>query len=226
MLRSIHSLLRCQSGRPPSSRPRLCCVFTPALPATDRRSRSAPTSSTFTPRLNPHSARGTAPHYLPPRFRALALFERRPPARMVSIVIAGVRKPAQEPPLQHLFDHLVGNGQQRRWHFQAKCLGGLEVDDQLEFDGCLDWKVSGLFPLENAIDVGSSTTIHVFGIVAVCDPPRATRRLALAAAGAHAAMRDGGVVPPSRRRASTPRAMPRPTPTAAGLPSTLFAALH
>ena len=46
MLRSIYSSLRCQSGRAPSSRPRLCCVFSPALPATDRRSRSAPTSST------------------------------------------------------------------------------------------------------------------------------------------------------------------------------------
>jgi hypothetical protein len=34
----------------------------------------------------------------PPRFRALALFGRRPPERVVGIVGAGVRKPAQEPP--------------------------------------------------------------------------------------------------------------------------------
>jgi hypothetical protein len=32
----------------------------------------------------------------PPRFRALALFGRRPPERVVGIVGAGVRKPAQE----------------------------------------------------------------------------------------------------------------------------------
>ena len=31
----------------------------------------------------------------PPRFRALALFGRRPPERVVGIVGAGVRKPAQ-----------------------------------------------------------------------------------------------------------------------------------
>ena len=32
----------------------------------------------------------------PPRFRALALFGRRPPERVVGIVGAGVRKPAQQ----------------------------------------------------------------------------------------------------------------------------------
>src|SRR6516164_2910894 len=35
------------------------------------------------PRQNPHSARGTATPYLLPRFRALALFGRRPPERVV-----------------------------------------------------------------------------------------------------------------------------------------------
>jgi hypothetical protein len=31
-----------------------------------------------------------------PRFRALALFRRRPPQRVAGLVIAGIRKPAQE----------------------------------------------------------------------------------------------------------------------------------
>jgi hypothetical protein len=52
----------------------------------------------------PVSPRGQIPiapaappvHYRP-RFRALALFERRPHERVEGLIIAGVRKPAQEP---------------------------------------------------------------------------------------------------------------------------------
>ena len=62
------------------------------------------------------------PHF--PRFRALALFGRRPLQRGEGLVIAGGRKPTQEatyamqqtPPL---FDHLVGAGEQRRWHVET-----------------------------------------------------------------------------------------------------------
>src|SRR5476651_798874 len=32
-----------------------------------------------------------------------------------------------------LFDHLVGAAEKRRWQREAHCLGGLEVDDHLEF---------------------------------------------------------------------------------------------
>jgi hypothetical protein len=38
-----------------------------------------------------------------------------------------------------LFDHLVGAGEQRRGHFQAERLGGVEIDQQLEFYGLQDW---------------------------------------------------------------------------------------
>src|ERR1700693_5859527 len=48
----------------------------------ERVERSAPTSANQNPRRNPHSARGTpAAHF--PRFRALALFGRPPPRRVV-----------------------------------------------------------------------------------------------------------------------------------------------
>ena len=60
------------------------------------RCRHLPPHRRLTPRRNPHSC-GTA--YVPqPRFRALALFGRRPPERVVGIVDAGVQKPAHNLP--------------------------------------------------------------------------------------------------------------------------------
>jgi hypothetical protein len=44
---------------------------------------------------NPIELAALPPHSLPPRFRALALFERRPHGRVEGLVIADVRKPAQ-----------------------------------------------------------------------------------------------------------------------------------
>jgi hypothetical protein len=67
------------------------------------------------------------PHF--PRFRALALFGRRPPERAVGIVIAGVRKPAQQETLGHLIDHLVGSGEQLVGHCEAEHPRDLSVDD-------------------------------------------------------------------------------------------------
>ena len=41
--------------------------------------------------------------------------------------------------LAHLFDHLVGSGQQRRREGEAKHSGGLSIDDELEFGRPRDW---------------------------------------------------------------------------------------
>ena len=46
-----------------------------------------------------------------------------------------------------LFDHFVGDGEDARRDGQAKRLGGLEVDDQLELDQLDDRQVAGLFAL-------------------------------------------------------------------------------
>ena len=53
------------------------------------------------------------------------------------------------------FDHLVGGHLDDQRHREAERLGGLEIDDQLEF-GRLDyWKIGRLRTLENSADVDS-----------------------------------------------------------------------
>ena len=46
--------------------------------------------------------------------------------------------------------HLVGGGQQSFRDREAECLGGLEVDHELELAGLHDQEVGGLFALKNA----------------------------------------------------------------------------
>ena len=48
-----------------------------------------------------------------------------------------------------LFDHLVGNSEQFIRHVEAQCLGGVQVDDQLELGRLHDRKISGLLALED-----------------------------------------------------------------------------
>ena len=57
-------------------------LYEQASPQADRGSRCNPASASPNPWRNPHSARGTAATHFP-RFRALALFGRRPPERVV-----------------------------------------------------------------------------------------------------------------------------------------------
>ena len=53
------------------------------------------------------------------------------------------------------FDHLVGAGEQRRWHLEPERIRGLEVDDKLELGRLLDRQIGGPFTLEDAIDIAS-----------------------------------------------------------------------
>src|SRR3984893_12048785 len=51
-----------------------------------------------------------------------------------------------------LFDHLVGAGEHCSWDGEAKRLGRLEIDDEIEFGGLFDWDVGRLRPTQNLVD--------------------------------------------------------------------------
>ena len=44
-------------------------------------------------------------------------------------------------------NYIVGAGDQCRWHGKTKCLGSLEVDDEVVLGWQLDWKIAGFSPL-------------------------------------------------------------------------------
>src|SRR5262245_57881956 len=55
-----------------------------------------------------------------------------------------------------LFDHLVGAGEQHRWHSNTKRPGGFHIDDQLETSWLLDRQIGGLGAFEDFVDVHGS----------------------------------------------------------------------
>ena len=52
-----------------------------------------------------------------------------------------------------LFDHLVGAGEQRRWHYDAQGLGGPQIDNELKFGWLLNRQVGCFLALKDAVNV-------------------------------------------------------------------------
>jgi hypothetical protein len=61
-----------------------------------------------------------------------------------------------------LFDDLVGTGEQRRRHYEAERLGGLEIDGHLKFRELLHRQISRLLTAQNAAGVLASGAACTF----------------------------------------------------------------
>src|SRR5215813_5925566 len=59
-----------------------------------------------------------------------------------------------EPPFTS-FDHLVGEGEQRRRNRQAERLGDLQIDDEIEFNRLLDRQIGRLRSAQNPVNITS-----------------------------------------------------------------------
>src|SRR6266851_2194209 len=66
-----------------------------------------------------------------------------------------------------LFDHLVGDGEQRLRYGEAERSGSFEVDDQLELGLLLNRQVGGLFALQDTADIDPDQTILICEAAAI-----------------------------------------------------------
>jgi hypothetical protein len=60
---------------------------------------------------------------------------------------------AQSRALSRLFDHFIGDGEQRRRHVEAKRLGGFEIDNEFKFGRQQHRQIGGPLALDYAAGV-------------------------------------------------------------------------
>jgi hypothetical protein len=66
------------------------------------------------------------------------------PPRVIAVCLRSANSGRALAARMQLFDHLVGAGEQRRWHVEAERLGGFQIDDQFEPCRLHDREVGGL----------------------------------------------------------------------------------
>src|SRR5262245_38334438 len=59
-----------------------------------------------------------------------------------------------------LFDHCVGASGEHWRDLEPECLGSFEVNDQVEFGGLFDGKISGAHSIENAPHIVAGASEH------------------------------------------------------------------
>jgi hypothetical protein len=65
-------------------------------------------------------------------------------------------------------DNLISGGQQRFWDGEAECLGGLEVDDQINFGDLLYGEVGRLVAFENAPGIDANLAELILEMTYAC----------------------------------------------------------
>ena len=84
-----------------------------------------------------------------------------PPARVPAVTNAANHRGRVPPFRAFSFDHLVGDGEQRRRDFEAERFGGLEVDGEHEGSRQQHWQLGWLGATENPTGVDASLSITV-----------------------------------------------------------------
>src|SRR5262245_65970564 len=77
-------------------------------------------------------------------------------------------------------DHLVGAGEERRWHLKAECSRRLQIDDELEFAGSQYWQLGGYFALEDTGAIDAALAKFLRDARPVAHQPAGLRKLARA----------------------------------------------